>query len=132
MPSADESGQLGPSYDATVLIDIGGDVGALIVTTDESMLLTEIEISPGGSPVAEAHPHSHDGEHPHSHDGEHGHPTSHRTHMAVRERQGPDGVRYAAIYPSLVEGEYELWELDGTTVHTTVQIFGGQITEIEW
>lgn len=122
----EETGQLGPSYDATVMIDIGGDVGALIVTTDESLLLAEIEISrTDGSLVP--HPHSHD------HDGhEHTHAHPHRSHMAVRERRGPSGTRYAAIYPSLVAGEYALWELDGETVHTTVQIVGGQITEIDW
>jgi ABC-type Zn2+ transport system substrate-binding protein/surface adhesin len=120
----DESGQLGPSYDATVMIDIGGDVGALIITTGESMHLAEIEISRAdGLP----HEHSHEhGEHEHSH--EH----SHRTHMAVRERHGPSGIRYAAIYPSLVEGEYEIWELDGTHVHATVQVVGGQISELDW
>jgi hypothetical protein len=102
-----EAGQLGPSYDATVMIDIGGDVGALIITTDASMHLAEIEVSPVDGSAA-------------------------RTHVAVRERRGPDGVRYAAIYPHLQEGEYSVWDVDGSTVHTTALVVGGQITELAW
>jgi hypothetical protein len=123
---SDEAGQLGPSYDATVMIDIGGDVGALIIMTDASMHLAEIEVSPAGDEAAAApHVHEHDG-HAHTH----AHPN--RTHVAVRERRGPSGVRYAAIYPELVEGEYSVWDVDGTTVHTTTRIVGGQITELDW
>jgi hypothetical protein len=125
---SDEADQLGPSYDATVMIDIGGDVGALIISTDESMHLAEIELSPVGDERAHEPVQAHDHGDGHAHT--HAHP--HRTHVAVRERRGPSGVRYAAIYPSLVEGEYSVWELDGTTVHTTVQIVGGRITELDW
>ncbi len=40
-----EQSQLGPSDNATVMLDIGGDIGALIITTTVSMLLAEIEVS---------------------------------------------------------------------------------------
>jgi hypothetical protein len=128
----DESGQLGPSYDATVMLDIGGDRGALIIMTPPELHLAEIELSPvGAEDAAEPHGHEHEHEHEHEHGGHiHAHP--HRTHVAVRERRGPAGVRYAAIYPSLVEGEYTIWDLDGTTVHGTTRIVGGQITELDW
>ena len=76
-----EQSQLGPSDNATVMLDIGGDIGALIITTTESMLLAEIEVS-----HADADPHAH------------------RPHVAVRERRGPAGTQYAAIYPRLPWG----------------------------
>jgi hypothetical protein len=122
----DESGQLGPSYDGTVMLDIGGDRGALIIMTPPELHLAEIELSPVDADDA-AEPHVHEHEH-----GGHTHAHPNRTHVAVRERQGAAGVRYAAIYPSLVEGEYTIWDLDGTSVHTTTLIVGGQITEIDW
>jgi hypothetical protein len=119
----DESGQLGPSYDATVMLDIGGDRGALIIMTPPELHLAEIELSPVGAEEA-------DERHVHEHDG-HAHAHPHRTHVAVRERRGPTGVRYAAIYPSLVEGEYTIWGLDGQP-KDTVRIVGGQVTQIDW
>ena len=129
---ADESGQLGPSYDGTVMLDIGGDMGALIISTEAELHLAEIEISPvdderANEPV-EPHAHTHD----HGDGVPHTHAHPHRTHVAVRERRGPAGIRYAAIYPSVREGEYTVWDLDGRTAHTTVRITGGQITEIDW
>jgi hypothetical protein len=119
----DESGQLGPSYDATVMLDIGGDRGALIIMTPPELHLAEIELSPvGAEDAAEPHVHEHDG-HVHAH--------PHRSHVAVRERRGPTGVRYAAIYPSLVEGEYTIWGLDGHP-KDTARIVGGEVTQIDW
>src|SRR4051794_22842979 len=124
----DEAGQLGPSYDATVMIDIGGGVGALIILTDARMHPAEIEGSPVGGEAA-ATPRAHE----HGHGAtSHTHAAPHRTHVAVRERRGPSGMRYAAIYPELREGEYSVWDVDGTTVHASVRIVGGQITEVEW
>jgi hypothetical protein len=125
--TADESGQLGPSYDGTVMLDIGGDRGALIISTPPELHLAEIELSPVGDAQADppVEPHEHGGGHPH----QHAHP--HRTHVAVRERRGPSGTRYAAIYPSLVEGEYTIWDLDGTS-RRAVRIRGGEVTQIDW
>ncbi len=44
----DESGQLGPSLDGTVMLDIGGDRGALIIMAPPELHLAEIELSPVG------------------------------------------------------------------------------------
>ncbi|MGI8761392.1 MAG: phospholipase [Jatrophihabitantaceae bacterium] len=101
-----EESQLGPSYDGTVVLDIGGDVGALILLAPETMAGDEIEISPVGS------------------EGQ-------RTHVAIRERRGAGGVRYAAIYPALHAGEYTLWDLAGKPADT-VRIVGGEVTQIDW
>ena len=103
-----EQSQLGPSDNATVMLDIGGDLGALIITTAESLLLAEIEVS-----HADADPHAH------------------RPHVAVRERRGPGGVQYAAIYPSLPSGDYTVWGLDGQPADK-VQIVGGEVAQLDW
>ncbi len=120
-----EASQLGPSFDGTVMLDIGGEIGALIILTDETLHLAEIEISPEHHGESDAHSHSHDGD---SHDHVHA-PT--RTHVAVRERRGPSGVRYAAIYPGLSQGRYTVWGLDGTA-RDTVEIVGGEVRQIDW
>ena len=126
----DEADQLGPSYDGTVILDIGDDRGALIIMTEPELHLAEIEISLVGDQQAATPVPSHD----HGDgDGErHSHAHPHRTHVAVRERRSPSGTQFAAIYPSLVAGEYTVWDLDGATPKHNVQIRGGQITQLDW
>ena len=133
--SMSETSQLGPSNDGTVMIDIGGDIGALVIMTDESLLLAEIEISPEDASDA-SHDHGHDHGHDHDHDHAHDHAHDHghaptRTHVAVRERRGPGGVRYAAIYPNLRQGSYTVYGLDGTP-RDTVEIVGGEVRQLDW
>ncbi|HEX8627415.1 MAG TPA: phospholipase [Catenuloplanes sp.] len=98
---------LGPSGTGTAVLDIGGDVGALVLWTGAEYLGWEIEISPEGA---------------------HRPP---RTHAAVRERQLRDGVRYSALYVGLPEGRYVIWR-DETTQLGRVTITGGKITEYDW
>lgn len=132
-----EQSQLGPSSDGTVMLDIGGDIGALILHTGPDLLLAEIEISrvDGAPPLDDghAHDHSHGHAHDHSHENGHGyghaHPT--RTHVAVRERRSASGTRYAAIYPGLRSGDYTVWGTDGVAA-ATVTIVGGQVAELDW
>lgn len=125
-----EQSQLGPSTDGTVVLDIGGDIGALILHTGPDLLLAEIEISrvDGTPPLADEH-HDHGHEHGTEHSHDHAHPA--RTHVAVRERHGPAGVRYAAIYPGLRSGEYTIWGTDGEATDT-VTIVGGEVAELDW
>jgi hypothetical protein len=105
------------------MLDIGGDFGALILMVPESMHLVEIEISPADTHEFVGQPHSHGGElHVH---------TAGRTHVAVRERRGPSGVRFAAIYPSLRAGTYTLWGVDGSP-RDSVEIVGGEVAQIAW
>lgn len=101
-----EQSQLGPSQDGSVMLDIGGDIGALILHAPAEMSGAEIEISPSDD-------------------------DSHRTHVAVRERRGTGPNRYAAIYPSLSAGTYTLW---GPNQEPAIQvtITGGQVTQAEW
>ncbi len=101
-----ERSQLGPSDNGSVVLDIGGDFGALILMAPESMLLDEIEISPVDDDAA-------------------------RTHVAIRERRGPGGRRWAAIYPRLVSGEYTVWTVQGKPADR-VTITGGQVAQLDW
>jgi hypothetical protein len=97
---------LGPTHDATVVLDVGGDVGAVILYAPEPLLGAEIEISPAGRPAD-------------------------RTHTAVRERVLPERSLYAAVYPALPAGDYVLWR-SADLEAGTVSVFGGRVTEVDW
>jgi hypothetical protein len=101
-----ERAQLGPSDNGSVVLDIGGDFGALILLAPSSMLLDEIEISPVGRDGA-------------------------RTHVAIRERRGPRGTQWAAIYPRLAAGEYTVWDQRGEPADR-VRIDGGFVAQLDW
>jgi hypothetical protein len=92
---------LPPSWDGAVILDIGNDVGALVLHTSSEWLGREIDLVPDDRSV------------PH-------------THSAVRERRSPEGSAYAAIYPQLLAGEYTV---EGSRQRLT--IIGGCVTEIE-
>jgi hypothetical protein len=95
---------LGPSPVGAVVLDIGADVGALVIHVPAACQGQEIDIS--------------------STDGKH-------THSAVRERELEHGSIYCLVYPSLTEGEYTIWT-DETTAARTATIVGGEITELDW
>jgi hypothetical protein len=127
-----EQSQLGPSRNGTVVLDIGGDIGALVLLTGPELLGAEIEISPAADTV-ESHSHDHDGQGHHG-DHAHSHKVYHdnaRTHVAVRERRGPGGTQYAAIFFSLRAGDYTLWNLQGEPADT-IRIVGGHVAELDW
>ena len=89
---------------AAVVLDIGGDVGALVLYTGAEDDEAEIDISPGTDPAAP------------------------RSHNQVHPRRAPAGVVYSAVYPALAAGEYTLWR-DAHTPEATITIRGGQVTE---
>jgi hypothetical protein len=95
---------LAPSHPGTVVLDLGGDTGALIVYTGPGQHGQEIEISPITEPVR-------------------------RTHAAVRERRLAGRSAYCAVYPGLVAGEYTVWH-DTTTPAATVTVTGGAVSEL--
>lgn len=82
-----------------VVLDIGGDIGALILYTSSEANGDEIEISPRGQ-------------------------ADHRSHNQVHEREFNGKTSYAAIYPELIAGEYDLWDTGQTPVDR-VTIVGG-------
>ena len=106
------------------VLDIGGDIGALILYTDAEYDEHEIEVSPIDADEHD-HEHSHDNAHEHSHE------ESHRTHTAIHVRRVGEQLTYAGIYPELKAGEYRIWT-DDPNLPDRVTIVGGQVAEVDW
>lgn len=115
-----------------VLLDVGGDVGALLVMMPASLEGVEIEIRPQENAPAPAHehPHSHDhADHSPSHDdADH----SHLAHVEVLPRPTPAELVSCAVFPELSQGRYELYVRPSGPVRLRVSITGGQVTEAAW
>ena len=119
-----------------VLLDIGGDVGALVVTTPAEMVGVEVEIRPvGAAPHAESDAAGHDHDHGHGHDHgpghDHGH-GGHHPHVAVVARPVGGRLVPSLVYPDLVEGRYELYVKETDDVELTVAVVGGEVATAEW
>lgn len=108
-----------------VLLDIGDDVGALVVTMPAAMVDTEVEIRPLGERVY----HWHAG-HPHGQ----GHPRGeHLDHVAVVERPVVDGTVPSLVFGELAAGCYELF-VKGRPDHVelSVEVEGGRVASVVW
>jgi hypothetical protein len=97
----------GPTGPGTVVLELGADVGALVLYTPAALDGTEIEISRDGDPGAR------------------------RTHSQVRQRPLATATAYAAVYPSLPAGQYTLWR-DQHSPAATATVTGGQVTSCRW
>jgi hypothetical protein len=95
---------LPPSGQGTVVLDLGGDVGALVVHTADELEGVEIELSHRGERRA-------------------------FVHTEVRERRLPEGSVYAGVFAAVVVGEYTLLGLDGRP-DQDVTISSGRVTEV--
>jgi hypothetical protein len=89
-----------------VVLEIGEDVGALIVHADRELHGVEIEISPA------------------ERDG-------HRSHKEVLERDAGGAPAYTAVFDQLPAGMYTLWS-EGVARVRGVNVAGGQIAELDW
>jgi len=89
-----------------VVLDIGEDIGALIVHTDAAMLGVEVEISPTG------------------HDDQ-------RSHKDVLQREINGRPAYTAVFDKLPEGTYTLW-VDDRVRARGVAIQGASVAELDW
>lgn len=116
MPTAENphSGQ-GP-----VLLDIGDDIGAVVVSMPASTEGLEVGIRPAGATADP--PNDHGDHHPHG-----AHP-----HVAVVARPTGAGLSYALVYPAVREGEHELFPLPDGPVVLTVAVAGGTVTRATW
>jgi hypothetical protein len=90
-----------PESADNLLLDIGADTGALIIHAAAARDQAEIEISPAGRGQA-------------------------RTHNVVRLRQTPGRPVYAAVFPALPAGDYDVWQ-DTVTKAGTAAVHGGQV-----
>ena len=92
-----------PEY---VVLDIGEDVGALIVHTDAELHGTEMEISRDGEDYA-------------------------RSHKDVLERGAGARPAFTAVFDSLPEGAYTLWIADVPRARD-IRVNGGTVAELDW
>lgn len=136
-----------------VVLDIGGDIGALLVEAPASLAGAELEICPSGarngtpdegagwwdgewhSHNDTGHAHGADGGHAHGADGGHAQDHSHGPawpHVEVLARPGGTSSGFAAVFPGLREGRYDLWVRPDGPVALTADVHGGRVTEARW
>jgi hypothetical protein len=99
-----------------VLLDIGGDVGAVVVEMPAEMVGVEIDIRPAHAHAGEAHGHHH-------------HP-----HVAVVDRPSPSGSVPSLVFGDVRAGEYVLCgkgEPEGAAV-LEVTVRGGEVSQLVW
>ena len=89
-----------------VALEIGGNVGALIVHTGPDMHGVEVEISPD-------------------------HDEADRSHKQVLERSMSGRAAFTAVFDRLPAGTYALWT-DGRARARGVAIDGWSITQLDW
>jgi len=89
-----------------VVLDIGDDIGALILHTHAAMHGVEVEISATG------------------HDDR-------RSHKDVLEREIAGRPAYTAVFDNILEGTYTVW-VDDVACERDVVVTGGAISELDW
>jgi hypothetical protein len=89
-----------------VVLDIGGEIGALILHTDAEMVGVEVEISATGEDES-------------------------RTHKDVLEREINGRPAYTAVFDQLREGTYTLWVNDRPRAREVV-VAGARVAELDW
>jgi hypothetical protein len=124
----------------SVVLDIGGDVGALVVTAPADLVGAEIEICPAGR-GQDAPDEGGDwwqGEwrsarHEHAHPSRHAHTYAPAwPHVAVVRRPTSAGFGHAAVFPALRNGAYELRLRPHGTTAMVVTVTGGSVTAATW
>lgn len=111
----------------SVLLDIGDDVGALVITMPAGTVGLEVEVRPLGAAAS----HHHDHDHRPGHEHEHGH--EHLVHVAVVARPVADGSVPSLVYPELGAGSYDVFEKGHPDeVVLTLEVTGGQVTVADW
>jgi len=87
------------------MLDLGADMGALVVYTDASLHGTEIELGPSGRDA--------------------------RRHKQVHVRASGTGRLYAAVFDRVPAGRHTL-SLDGAPHELGVEVEAGCVTELDW
>jgi len=89
-----------------VVLDIGGELGALILHTDVAMVGVEVEISATGQ-------------------------DDRRTHKDVLEREINGRPAYTAVFDKVRHGSYTLW-VEDVARSREVLVTAGSISELDW
>lgn len=111
---AHEHGPAGHSHDRYsdrphsqhVVLELGDEIGALIVHTDPALLGVEVEISPTGEDEL-------------------------RSHKEVLERRINGRSNHVLVFDGLPSGSYTLW-IDGEAKARDIEVAGGEIAELDW
>ncbi len=85
------------------VLDIGQDIGALIIYTRQELLGREIEVSSKGN-------------------------NAHTVHTQVLERKVNGRTVFAALFLALHAGDYTIW----SNPTGDVTIFGGEVAQVDW
>lgn len=85
------------------VLDIGEDIGALVIYTRQELLGEEIEVSPKDNDAQ-------------------------KTHTTVLERKVNGRTMYAALFLALPEGDYNTC----STPSSDITIIGGHVAELDW
>jgi hypothetical protein len=93
-----------------VLLDIGGDVGALVVHMPAELIGVEVEICPLGEARDERH----------------------RPHVAVVARPAGTSAQPTLVFPAVREGSYELYRRPDGATALIATVRGGEVTEEHW
>jgi hypothetical protein len=88
------------------VLDVGEDVGALLLYTPAELVGCEIEVSPLGRPHQ-------------------------RTHTEVLRRSVGGKEVYAALYAALAAGVYRIWH-DDRSRERRVTVVGGEVAQVDW
>lgn len=88
------------------MINVGGEIGALVLNSASVRSGLEVQIESLSDPTF-------------------------HTHVYVLPRQIEDQVTYAAVFPSLLAGDYLVREPDGTEGRR-VRVVGGEVTQEGW
>jgi hypothetical protein len=114
-----------------VVLDIGGDVGALVVAMPNAMVGREVEIRPRDG--QHVHPHAHGQGQVHGPEEGHGHDHGRLAHVAVIERPVQGGRVPSLVFGELPSGRYELFEKGrGDVVALHVVVSGGEVVTASW
>jgi hypothetical protein len=101
---------------SSVLLDIGGDVGAIVVELPAALAGEEIELRGMHHQVGHGHGHG-----------------AGLPHVAVVARPAPDGqVIHSAVFFEVPQGSYELYVRPSGQVQLTVEVTGGAVTHAKW
>jgi hypothetical protein len=89
-----------------VVLEIGEQIGALVIHTDAELHGVEVEISPTGA-------------------------DDDRSHKEVLERRAGGQPAHTAVFDGLPEGSYTLW-IGNVACASGVQVTGGVVARLDW
>ena len=87
-------------------MEVGGDIGAVVVYTPDALAGLEIELALRGD-------------------------DRQFVHTEVRERRLPDGTIYAGVFPAVPSGEYTLLPVAALPA-IDVAVVGGHVAQLTW